>query len=100
MKGLGVCQVKGSAFKRHCICRQKAFSSPLSDHLEEGETLCQLSQDNGVLFPCMNPDEIACPGEGKYFIIVPLKMDNPLCISFRGGVSFVLLSLIHTSAQC
>lgn len=55
VKGLGVCQVKGSAFKRHCVCRQKVFSSPLSDHLEEGEILCQLSQDNGVLFPLHEP---------------------------------------------
>lgn len=34
--------------------------------------------------PCINPDKIACPGEGKYFIIAPLKKDNPFCISFRG----------------
>ena len=32
----------------------------------------------------MNPDKIACSGEGKYFIIVPLKRDNPHCISSVG----------------
>lgn len=32
----------------------------------------------------VSPDEIAWPGEGKYFISVPLKKDNPPCISSLG----------------
>lgn len=36
------------------------------------------------LVPYGKPDKIACPGEGKYFIIVPLKKENPLCISSLG----------------
>lgn len=34
--------------------------------------------------PAVKPDEIACPGGGKYFIMVPLKKDNPFCISSLG----------------
>lgn len=43
-----------------------------------------INRGNRILFPTVNPDKIACPGEGKYFIIVPLKKENPLCISSLG----------------
>lgn len=31
--------------------REFIFKQSLNDHLEEGEILCQLNQDNSILFP-------------------------------------------------
>lgn len=50
-KGVGLCLQNGAMFRRDFIARHRAVDRRPTDLWEEGEILCQLSQDNGILFP-------------------------------------------------
>ena len=86
------CQVE-----RDFIFQQKAFSSRLNDHLEEGEILCQLNRDNSILFP-LQWTLIKLPVQGKESISLLYLWKWIILTVFPlwGRVSFVLMPLIHS----